>query len=947
MPLSKNLSKSYLMIVDNFLFKSFLIKKTVRIDCLLIALATFFFCTKTYCQAYSVQKQISYCQSLMEQGLLIKAENQIGFLYKNFFSKATARHKARLLNLMGDCYFEQERIDSAYYYYSKSSNWHGLHKDSSLLAATWLKIGNCFEAQFDPGLALTYYEKVLEYSQKNGFEKLHVKALVAIALSKEREGNFDSAERYLDAAMKLASRVDDPYLLAQTRFNYYNLLAATNRAEETLQALAGRYMDLFSFCNKYRFQWLKARTCIELSKLLKPENGLTWCLKAETLSNAVLPGNHPFHAIVYHRLAEQYRELGNSALSAQFYRRALKTKKQHFGFPHIALWSDYLSLSTALKNNSAASRLSIVDSALQCFGLRLEVVEPVVYRKKIPIEALEVMLQGALIGAEDPNGQYDRLSVQLFNQIVDQSALWRRHYVTPKQRRYFQGTIGEICNMAVNGCWKLYSKHPKRLYMEWAFTFSERGKYVALQEQVIRKQLSREEDVWTKQIDSLEQLLSGIYSMDNFSGRGSNDKKIKIEHALEHAYAAWRKTEAGREFDAMEPVPLDRLAEILRKNEVFISYHFSDTLYAFVIGRERFDFYCLNYDAETIESWKHWVSGHHRNTDLNNYQVYGSEIFDELILPLSISSAERVLIAPHGPYLNGLPFEALLTKRDDQIIHWNKLHYWLNEQVIAYQPSASVWYSMKRSPFSYPVISFLGIAPDFTQNNMHCFSEDLKQNYEDVRCINGIMALLGIQCDTAIGFTDKAHLLGKLKISPSFVHFSTHGKPFADDFPAGIILNCGAKNDCKDCILQYEEIAGVNMTHTYMATFSACSTADGEHIVGEGLSGMVYAFVGAGVRNTVATLFAVNETSANLLFKRFYSNLLDKKILPSEALNAAKRGIARMEQAKPADWAGFVYFGPDDAPIFQRKCGHWLYAGALISMLLAFIFWLRKKATKS
>jgi CHAT domain-containing protein len=946
MSLSKNQFKPKVMARDNFIFHFSWAKKAIGIDHLLKVLVFLFFSTTTYGQAYSIEKQISYCQALMEQGLLNKAEKQVGFVYGKFYAKASPKHKARLLNLKGDCHFEHERIDSAYYYYTKSHKLHSFFLDSSLLAATWLKIGNCFEAQFDPGTALMYYEKVLEYTKKNIYDNLYVKALVTTALSKEREGNFDSAERYLKTAMVLAPKVKDPYLLAQTQFNYYVLLYQLSQDKESIDALTAHYLDLFNSCNKYQYKWLQARICIELSKLLEAKSGLKWCLKAETLTQAILPENHPFKAIIYQRLAQIYRDLDSPTLPVLYLTKALDVKKRHYGFQHIALWDNYLSLANAQQDSSTGWRLSILDSAIRCFNLRQEVDESTGLYKKIPLEALEVALQQALICVADTSGQYDQLSVQLFKKVIDQCALWRRYYVTPNQRRYFQGIIGKICNMAVDGCWKLHARQPKRLYMDWAFAFSERGKFVALQEQIIKKQLTMEEDVWARQIDSLERLLSGINSLGYFSNDLSVNNKIEIEQALEKAYAAWKKTESGREYDAHEPITLEELAKTLRKNETFISYHFSGSLYAFVVSSGRFDFYCLSYNAETIGSWKRWISRHHRNTDLNNYQIYGSEIFDELIRPCSIPADARVLIAPHGPDLNGLPFEALITKRDDQIIHWNKLHYWLNEQSIAYQPSASVWYSMKRFPFRYHVASFLGIAPDFSQKRLQCFSDVLEQNFEEVRRLAGIMASSGIKCDTVIGFTDKLNLLDRLKKSPSFVHFSTHGKPFADNLPAGIILNCEPNGDCKECILQYEEIAGIDMTHTFMATFSACSTAAGEDIVGEGLSSMVYAFVEAGVRNTVPTLFAVNETSANALFKQFYENLLHRKALPSEALNAAKREVAGNAKAQPADWAGFVYFGPDDAPILPRQYGHWLYAGALIGTLLAFIFWLRKKAVK-
>ena len=890
---------------------------------------------------YNLLHKINQCERLLQQGYIEKASANAKVLFSHRHKNGSPKNKARLSNLLGDCYFDREQIDSAFFYHKSASSLFSLHRDSALLAATWLKLGNCYEAQFNPITALRYYNRVFKWSKAHNDHQLFTKALVTIALSKERQGNFDSAEGYLQTAMDMIPQIKDPYLIEQTRFNYNDLLNQLYEGKYHKNIITTNYLNIASACDKYQYKWLKARVCVELSKTLDPKNALEWALLANAISKEILPAHHPYYAVVYKQLAELYGILGKPSLSISYFRKALRISRKHYGFPHVALWDIYLSLAVFQQDTSTESKIALLDSALYCFNLRPNGEALSAAYKRVPLEALEVLVQKALICAVDTTGKYDQLSVKIFQKVIALCEEWRKYYVTPNQRRQFQKIVGRICNLAVNGCWKLYAKRPKQIYVNWAFAFSERGKYVALQEQILKKQLTREEDKWVKQIDSLEHLLSSI----NSKGSLLAEKKIQIEQSLEKAQGAWLRTDAGRKFDSsFVPITINQLSKALHKKEVFISYYFTDTLYAFVVDKNNAPhFHCLNYNKTTIRGWKKLSSV--QNSLTRQFKTFGKEIYDDLVLPLAIPPSHQVLIAPHGHFLSNLPFEALITEENENV-DWNKLPYWLNSQKIAYQPSASVWHALKQHKRRQPIASFLGVAPNFRQINMPCFGgAPLAQNVEEVKKLDNIMASQGIGSSALIGYTDKLDLLNQLKKSPSIVHFSTHGKPFADSLPAGLILNCRPDGSCRECILQYEEIAALNMSQTAIITFSACSTADGDEALGEGMNSMVYAFMQAGVRNAVPTLHAVNEGSAGSLFEKFYKNLLHKKKSPLEALFIAKREMKDILGAQPSNWAAFVYFGPDDDLIIPAKNNYLLYSGLFFvaMVLLWLIIWLRQK----
>jgi CHAT domain-containing protein len=91
---------------------------------------------------------------------------------------------------------------------------------------------------------------------------------------------------------------------------------------------------------------------------------------------------------------------------------------------------------------------------------------------------------------------------------------------------------------------------------------------------------------------------------------------------------------------------------------------------------------------------------------------------------------------------------------------------------------------------------------------------------------------------------------------------------------------------------------------------SACRTALGQDVKGEGLIGLTRGFMYAGAARVVASLWQVNDASTSELMGRFYWKMLRDGERPAAALRAAqvemwREGVWR----SPRDWAGFVLQG--------------------------------------
>jgi CHAT domain-containing protein len=105
--------------------------------------------------------------------------------------------------------------------------------------------------------------------------------------------------------------------------------------------------------------------------------------------------------------------------------------------------------------------------------------------------------------------------------------------------------------------------------------------------------------------------------------------------------------------------------------------------------------------------------------------------------------------------------------------------------------------------------------------------------------------------------------------------------------------------------------------HARLITLSACESGLGKGYFtetpgGDEFVGLTRAFLGAGGRNVLASLWSVNDESTRDLMIRFYRLLLTSG--GAEALAAAQQELRRTDPRyrHPYYWAAFVMAGPID-----------------------------------
>jgi CHAT domain-containing protein len=95
-----------------------------------------------------------------------------------------------------------------------------------------------------------------------------------------------------------------------------------------------------------------------------------------------------------------------------------------------------------------------------------------------------------------------------------------------------------------------------------------------------------------------------------------------------------------------------------------------------------------------------------------------------------------------------------------------------------------------------------------------------------------------------------------------------------------------------------------------LVVLSACRTALGADVQGEGLVGLTRGFMYAGARRVVASLWQIDDQATSQLMTRFYRHMLAGGERPAAALRAAQRELAADPRfSAPYFWAGFVIQG--------------------------------------
>jgi CHAT domain-containing protein len=194
---------------------------------------------------------------------------------------------------------------------------------------------------------------------------------------------------------------------------------------------------------------------------------------------------------------------------------------------------------------------------------------------------------------------------------------------------------------------------------------------------------------------------------------------------------------------------------------------------------------------------------------------------------------------------------------------------------------------------------------------------NLPGTQEEIRAAANILGTSDARLITGRQGTETEFKLSPLNLY-RIIHLAVHGEANTQN-PDRAALVFRADPPADDGLLESREIVGLHL-NADLVVLSACDSAVG-HLQGEeGIVNLSRAFLVAGSRSVISTLWSIDDTYSLFLMKHFYAHLREGET-EAEALRLSQTDLLeKFGNDTPAvDWAAFTLLGDGDLMLFRRK----------------------------
>lgn len=371
-----------------------------------------------------------------------------------------------------------------------------------------------------------------------------------------------------------------------------------------------------------------------------------------------------------------------------------------------------------------------------------------------------------------------------------------------------------------------------------------------------------------------------------------------------------------------EPLDLEGTRSALDPGTLLLSYSIADGRgYLFAVGPGPREFLAVKLDV-TLSQLRADVARFRRllqavsPVGAKPLRDLSAQLAATLLAPAAdrIARAERLVILPDGP-LHLIPFAALADPTTAG-------RYLVEAKPLDTAASATVFAELRRTRGAARAARLLAFGdPDYRTSKTAASSSPARslrdRGLELVplpgsrREVETLRALYSAGSRVYLGAEASEDRARRAGSEPTLVHFACHAlADAASPLDSSLVLSLPAewKPGQANGLLQAWEILEQVRLDADLVTLSACGTALGQEMSGEGVLGLTRAFQYAGARTVLSSLWAVNDEGTAFLMDRFYRAL--KKGEPKDAaLRGAQLEMLKGPLAHPSLWAAFQLSG--------------------------------------
>jgi CHAT domain-containing protein/tetratricopeptide (TPR) repeat protein len=528
----------------------------------------------------------------------------------------------------------------------------------------------------------------------------------------------------------------------------------------------------------------------------------------------------------------------------------------------------------------------------------------------------------------------------------------RQAITDPEVRSTYLGTLRKYFDLLIELLMRKHEQAPEGGFAEEAFRVNERARARMLLESLARSSADVRKGIPAELHDrerSLRRQLAAreAYRAQLLRGDRSRPELVDVESIIESLRAEYRTVEnairtGSPEYAALalpQPVALrDVQSRLLDSGTILLEYHLGEQRSTvWVVSRDAVRVHELP-DEATIEGlvrkWHDLIRrspldlGEAAARTLRRRVAQAGQALARVVLrPIGNEiRGKRLLIVPDGA-LHFAPFSALPDETGTLLV----VHH-----EIAYLPSATVLDTLRRVPerkrqgtvavfadpvfrpddarFSGadPVLALVTNAPAGRErrwNGTGDLSRLLFTRFEAQAIAAAAGDRLRLQ---ALDFrAAKQTLVGTGLRGLDILHIATHavidtGQPEL----SGLVLSLYDERGKRiDGVVGLDDIYNLDID-AGLVVLSACRTALGKVVYGEGLIGLTRGFLYGGARRVMATVWSAHDRATAQMMTRFYDAMLRRGASPAAALRSAQLAMSRDRRWKdPYFWAAFTLHG--------------------------------------
>lgn len=762
------------------------------------------------------------------------------------------------------------------------------HKYNSIfdMANLYSTIGDYYEKlNIDTDKALHYYYKSLELYEKNG-----IRSSLQLAWLWNSIGKVYMVQKY-----------------------YRRAIVCYKKSHQILQKLLPE--------NDVRLSYYFAFMAACYMKQNRYEKSIKYLKEDIKRSKGVREGN-------YATIGKLYLYQKKKQLSEKYYQKALMIAKKRYPNLHQNIGYIYGSMSEVymLKQNYLMA-LNLTQKgmkyAVNNFNDTLNIYSHSSTKNSKHLDThLHLLSHKAKAFSLLSNNLKD-LRASLYNYQLYDSIRVKAKINSFRSNDYF---VQKAYTNAIQVCQRLYHKTQDKKYQHLAFYFAQRSHANTLTKSLQARRaklmahlpdslIYREMYLKQQRAHYQQKILAVKDSLQKKAYQDSIFRMVRAQDQLNEVYARKFPKYYQLRYQS-KPITVSELQDKLNNEAIVLSYVWGEEQsHVLAITHNDLNMYTLPPQAKVTTALNAYYDALQQEQRLKNFVKKSHQAYQYLLAPVAhlLQNKSQIIVA--NPTLLSVPLEALVTQPyQTSWQRFEQLPYLVKKHKLSYHYSTTLWWQSQNAamPTTKKSLSFAAFAP---------FSGG-KGKVMATRANEGLLPESKVEVSTVYNFFQQ-----KNHEAVAYLSSAATRQKFLNQVPKSDILHIASHStanlrETRLAKIHFAPQAHADSSYLYaesiyylplkaqLVVLSSCDSGVGKFELGEGVMSLARAFLHAGAKSVISSLWEADDVYTKKLMILFYNKALFKQETYAEALSHAKRQLMKQEPSlHPKYWSSFVLIG--------------------------------------